>query len=442
MKCPNCGFEVEGKFCTMCGTPMPTENTQSPPLKNDDNNAFNQQSANYVPFQQEHGSNFQVGTQQPQNILTNKFPQAQGKFTPITQQAPTKPKSKKTKKIVLSSVVGAIILAGFAIMIFSAIVNSFDTPIESSEQASYNPINHQKGEIAETLFGNITLTDIQTGYFSSSSDMDIYLDSIYANGDYKYMFKFSIENTSNKEMSVSYNDFYVSTTNGVSNEHFTNIEINGNPSNITLKPQSTADFIIYRYPDTKIDDACIKITYSYTFDGKKGSVNFIKNSPNIYANMFQTTKTDFGTFTVKNVSKPSTEDIIKEYYSENKQDQNSINFADKSCTIYEFTAEIENAKHYQDISLTEISGEYSIDTLDGINEEYIFPIAILTENSTVASPNDISIQTEVGKTQTIKFLMIIPTDCKDFEMTFNFDNNNSVIYNFAVSELEEHINSK
>ena len=53
MKCPNCGNEITGKFCTSCGTPAPVEDnvkeqeTQTQPSQSDNfaANNYNSESA-------------------------------------------------------------------------------------------------------------------------------------------------------------------------------------------------------------------------------------------------------------------------------------------------------------------------------------------------------------------------------------------------------------
>lgn len=49
MKCPNCGFEANGKFCENCGSPL----AQNSSRKNTEGvNSFEQDNHNAVPEQQ------------------------------------------------------------------------------------------------------------------------------------------------------------------------------------------------------------------------------------------------------------------------------------------------------------------------------------------------------------------------------------------------------
>ena len=71
MKCPNCGFDCEGNFCTMCGASLKsqspqTENKQNPyinienkqPLNNSASAVQNQNNTNYANTAQQ--NNFRV----------------------------------------------------------------------------------------------------------------------------------------------------------------------------------------------------------------------------------------------------------------------------------------------------------------------------------------------------------------------------------------------
>lgn len=77
MKCPNCGFDCEGNFCTMCGTSLKsqspqTENKQNPyinienkqPLNNFASAEQNQNNTNYANTTQQ--NNYQNVQAQPQ----------------------------------------------------------------------------------------------------------------------------------------------------------------------------------------------------------------------------------------------------------------------------------------------------------------------------------------------------------------------------------------
>lgn len=77
MKCPNCGFDCDGNFCTMCGASLKsqspqTENKQNPyinienkqPLNNSASAVQNQNNTNYANTAQQ--NNYQNIQAQPQ----------------------------------------------------------------------------------------------------------------------------------------------------------------------------------------------------------------------------------------------------------------------------------------------------------------------------------------------------------------------------------------
>ena len=74
--------------------------------------------------------------------------------------------SGRTGKIVAACILGGVILAGVVIVIVSAIVNSLDLQLsEPTDVDKIDSTQYKEGEKAETLFGGITMTDIQTGAF-------------------------------------------------------------------------------------------------------------------------------------------------------------------------------------------------------------------------------------------------------------------------------------
>lgn len=457
MKCPNCGFVCEGKFCSMCGAPLNQETTQSIPPQNPYSNtsavnSFNQQNNN--PPAQNQGNFRAVPPPQngfngipngQQNGFTNNFPQMQNGFAP----APVQPKkSGNAGKIVLASVLGAIILAGIVIMIISAVANSLGAQTDYTVQSNYDPARYKVGEAAETPFGSITLSDIKSGKFSSgnaeaSADEAVQYD--------EYMFEFNVENTSDEDFWVSFSDFNVTVDSDSMNYSLTNIEVDSNPLSITLKPHSTDTFRIYRYDPNLTEDTAFKITYNYNYSGNNvGTVIFVKNSPIIYGSMFDETETDFGTIRITDVKKPSLKEIAQAYLkdynnasSENPvNEEDSIDF-DEDYSIYEFTVDVNTSESDgKPVSLNGISGSYTLGTSDGLSSLIIFPIAVSGENYNYIADgaSDLYLQFDADKTSAFKFIIPIKNDCDTFYLNFQFSNGNTVRIDSSLLELEYYIN--
>lgn len=114
MKCPNCGFEANGKFCENCGSPL----AQNSSRKNTEGvNSFEQDNHNAVPEQprydystenrtcgQSYPNNQQYGQQSHGGFGQNQNCAGGG------QQFSSAPNSKKTAAIIISVISGIIIL--------------------------------------------------------------------------------------------------------------------------------------------------------------------------------------------------------------------------------------------------------------------------------------------------------------------------------------------
>ncbi len=129
MKCPNCGYESNNKFCTMCGTKLPEQSAaqkESPtPYSNNGNTQVTP-----PPMQ---GVNNQPVQNNPQNFTAPYKPY----FPPAPKQYVPTAKNRITSIII--ALIISVILIGITISIYSAISydkNIIESFIEDSSSIS------------------------------------------------------------------------------------------------------------------------------------------------------------------------------------------------------------------------------------------------------------------------------------------------------------------
>lgn len=492
MKCPNCGFDCEGNFCTMCGASLKsqspqTENKQNPyinienkqPLNNSASAVQNQNNTNYANTAQQ--NNYQnVQAQPQQSNFSGTQPQQQTNFSYIPQQRPNgfvnvpvqgqnggapiptqspvpKKNSGRTGKIVAACILGGVILAGAVIVIVSAIVNSLDLQLsEPTDVDKIDSTQYKLGEKAETLFGGITMTDIQTGSFSSEAMTSSY------DAPEEYKFDFYVENTTDDDFTISFDDFNVTVKDSSMNYSFTNVSVDGNPDKLTIKPHTSDTFTIYRCDSNRKEDGSLKINYNYECGDSKGKVVFTKNCDKIYSSLFEEADTDFGTVKVTDVTKPSTKYIYDTYIKDSNLQtggatldesdfDDSVAYDTETLAIYEFTVDADNFSNSgKKVYLKEISASEDTDAdtvpYDGLSSDYIIPIAVVSDNYKYFisdyDSQSLNLMIDSDKTTTFKYIVAIRKDSDYyFNMSFKFDNGNTVITETSVDELEENINN-
>ena len=142
MKCPNCGFNCDDKYCAMCGTKMPEQvvNSNSNPYESAPINNNNFQSENInQPNTPDFGAGFgnpnPYNQPQPPVNNANSYPNnfqgsapnmPQGRM-PVPPAYPAPPqysnvpkKKSKALPIILTCLIAAVIVAGAVISVYSA----------------------------------------------------------------------------------------------------------------------------------------------------------------------------------------------------------------------------------------------------------------------------------------------------------------------------------
>ncbi len=234
MKCPNCGFNCDDKYCAMCGTKMPEQVVNPNPNPYESapiNNNFHPEN-----FNQPNTPNFSAGFgnpnpyNQPQPPLNNansypnnfqgsapNMPQGGMPVPPPYPAAPQNinaPKKKsKALPIILTCLIAAVIVSGAVISVYSACTynKSIITDLFRENSDNYDDYyvddefypdteyiedaqSHKIGETKELPDCKVTLKKVEKDKSAEESKT----------GNSRTKFVFEIENTSDKYITLNY----------------------------------------------------------------------------------------------------------------------------------------------------------------------------------------------------------------------------------------------
>lgn len=305
MKCPNCGYNCDDKYCAMCGTKMPEQdaNTNPNPYESAPVNNNNFQSES---FNQPNNADFNAGFgntnsyNQPQapvnntNAYQNGFqggapnmPQG-GMPVPPAYPAPPQYSSAPKKKskalpIVLTCLIAAVIVAGAVISIYSACTynKSIITDLFGDNSDNYDDYYIDEKYYPDTEY----IEDVETykiGETKELSDCKITLTKFARDkssdesktGNSRTKFVFEVENTTDENITLKY--IYCDATDADSNTSLSwlsnNLKNDDIYSNyITLYPNEKKELIFeYSVPN---DTEKIRLDLSFNSDGDEYEYN-------------------------------------------------------------------------------------------------------------------------------------------------------------------------
>lgn len=235
MKCPNCGFNCDDKYCAMCGTKMPEQvvNTNPNPYESAPINNNNFQSEN---INQPNTPDFSAGFGNPNpynqpkppvnnaNLYPNNFqgsapnmPQGGMPVPPVYPAPPqysNAPKKKnKALPIILTCLIAAVIVAGAVISVYSACTynKSIITDLFGENSDNYDDYyvddefypdteyiedaqSHKIGETKELPDCKVTLTKVEKDKSAEESKT----------GSSRTRYVFEFENTSDEYITLNY----------------------------------------------------------------------------------------------------------------------------------------------------------------------------------------------------------------------------------------------
>lgn len=300
MKCPNCGFNCDDKYCAMCGTKMPEQVVNPNPNPYESapiNNNFHPENINQPntpDFSAGFGNPNPYNQPQPPLNNANSYPNnfqgsapnmPQGRMpVPHAYPAPTQysnaPKKKsKALPIILTCLIAAVIVAGAVISIYSACTynqsiitdiigdnsnNSNDYYVDEEIYPDTEYIEdvetHKIGETKELSDCKVTLAKVEKDKSAEESKT----------GNSRTKFVFEIENTT--DIKITPHSIWCDATNangGTSFEWLSdNLPMNGNGEYfIALEPKEKKELIFeYSVPN---DTEKIRLDLSFNSDGDK-----------------------------------------------------------------------------------------------------------------------------------------------------------------------------
>lgn len=234
MKCPNCGFNCDDKYCAMCGTKMPEQVVNPNPNPYESapiNNNFHPENINQPntpDFSAGFGNPNPYNQPQPPLNNANSYPNnfqgsapnmPQGGMPvpspyPVAPQNINAPKKKsKALPIILTCLIAAVIVAGAVISVYSACTynKSIITDLFGENSDNYDDYyvddefypdteyiedaqSHKIGETKELPDCKVTLKKVEKDKSAEESKT----------GNSRTKFVFEIENTSDKYITLNY----------------------------------------------------------------------------------------------------------------------------------------------------------------------------------------------------------------------------------------------
>ena len=273
MKCPNCGFNCDDKYCAMCGTKMPEQ------VVNSNSNPYNQpqppvNNANSYP------NNFQGSAP---NMPQGRMPVPPA--YPAPPQYSNAPKKKsKALPIILTCLIAAVIVAGAVISIYSACTYNQSIIADIIGDNSYNSNDYYVDE--EIYPDTEYIEDVEThkiGETKELSDCKVTLAKVEKDksaeesktGNSRTKFVFEIENTT--DIKITPHSIWCDATNangGTSFEWLSdNLETDDDTFSdyIVLEPNEKKELIFeYSVPN---DTEKIRLDLSFNSDGDKYEYN-------------------------------------------------------------------------------------------------------------------------------------------------------------------------
>lgn len=297
MKCPNCGFNCDDKYCAMCGTKMPEQVVNPNPNPYESapiNNNFHPENFNQ-PNTPDFGAGFgnpnPYNQPQPPINNANSYPNnfqgsapniPQGRM-PVPPAYPAPPqysnapkKNSKALPIILTCLIAAVIVAGAVISVYSACTynksiitdlfgdNSDDHYIDDEYYPDTEYIEdvetHKISETKELSDCKVTLTRVEKDKSASENKT----------GNSRTKFVFEVENTTDEYITLTY--IYCDATDADGNTSLSWLSNNLQNDDIysdyiVLEPNEKKELIFeYSVPN---DTEKIWLDLSFNSDGDK-----------------------------------------------------------------------------------------------------------------------------------------------------------------------------